>query len=686
MLQELFIVLCTAILYASGNVDEQQPVVIRLQPQRHKPTFLKSLTPPRSVPSAFSSSNANAASGANNVQDSDKQFGNSNSVTASEAKHAKIYSTQPAKPHANATPNTAVLTNPGLLNNAVPTNLRLPNPALSINQAASGNSPLSLKPNVPTAVIPGTQQSVSFFNPQGFFDPLTNRQSILGLPNTPQLTPGGLNPLLPPSAQQPVLSQPSAPGEQFTPREITTIPPPPPVNIPPDVQNQLIKFFGLDSFGIPGLTGNHPEGFAGAIEELRKAGIPIQGLPPEHLTSTGNNTDDGSSSSAHQSDAVARASPTFGNQLNQLYNEAAGPTDYHAGLSNIPLPEATPGENGLIGLLSSSVRKLVHDSGIADAMQQGLPTVLGTNKSPEIAHSTDGENLEAEAAASDSGIRRQQTVAQRALSGIAAALGGTAGNGPAHAGLPRIPGIPLLPGGIPRNAQGQIDVVQLIGSITRRITNGTTVADIIPPEQLQTLADNVTDALLPPTPEDFDLQKFMGRWFEGINSPRATEQRCIVHHYGGLTKNDKTATFTALKIYREGSEFGPVRYSIGYAFRGGNKHAMLQLHSSESADAQPFWIYKLGPEGTDPFGNPQYEWAIVSNWLKYPVTVLVRDPDKFKAKYEVEVLRWLEDQGFINGFVRAFNMLQPASYSSCQYADSTFTVFGPSKRAASPTA
>jgi hypothetical protein len=56
---------------------------------------------------------------------------------------------------------------------------------------------------------------------------------------------------------------------------------------------------------------------------------------------------------------------------------------------------------------------------------------------------------------------------------------------------------------------------------------------------------------------------------------------------GGLTNNDKTATFTALKIYREGSEFGAVRYSIGYAFRGGNKDAMLQMHSSETADAQP---------------------------------------------------------------------------------------------------
>lgn len=70
----------------------------------------------------------------------------------------------------------------------------------------------------------------------------------------------------------------------------------------------------------------------------------------------------------------------------------------------------------------------------------------------------------------------------------------------------------------------------MLGSITRRISNGTTLADVLPPEQLQTLADNVTDALLPSTPENFDLAKFMGRWFEGINSPRATEQRCVVHH------------------------------------------------------------------------------------------------------------------------------------------------------------
>lgn len=46
-------------------------------------------------------------------------------------------------------------------------------------------------------------------------------------------------------------------------------------------------------------------------------------------------------------------------------------------------------------------------------------------------------------------VRRQQSAAERALSGFASALGGGGPNSPSHAGLPRIPGIPLLPGGIP---------------------------------------------------------------------------------------------------------------------------------------------------------------------------------------------------------------------------------------------
>lgn len=77
--------------------------------------------------------------------------------------------------------------------------------------------------------------------------------------------------------------------------------------------------------------------------------------------------------------------------------------------------------------------------------------------------------MAAASSSGSSGIRRQQSAAQRVLSGVAAALGAGGGRGPAHAGLPRIPGFPLLPGGIPRNEQGQIDVVQLIGKIRKKL-------------------------------------------------------------------------------------------------------------------------------------------------------------------------------------------------------------------------
>ena len=109
-------------------------------------------------------------------------------------------------------------------------------------------------------------------------------QAPVQVTNTQTQFPGALPPGVPPAvAQQPTFN--GASSQRFVPSngEQATPPPPPPVNIPADVQNQLIKFFGLDSFGIPGLTGNHPNGFAGAIQELRAAGIPVQGIPAEHL-------------------------------------------------------------------------------------------------------------------------------------------------------------------------------------------------------------------------------------------------------------------------------------------------------------------------------------------------------------------------------------------------------------------
>uniref|UniRef100_A0A915JJ91 Uncharacterized protein n=1 Tax=Romanomermis culicivorax TaxID=13658 RepID=A0A915JJ91_ROMCU len=147
--------------------------------------------------------------------------------------------------------------------------------------------------------------------------------------------------------------------------------------------------------------------------------------------------------------------------------------------------------------------------------------------------------------------------------------------GPQSGVLPNVPGLPLLPGAAGPNAD--IRKKNSLAAISRRAFNGSSLADIIPPIQAQKFADNITDTLLPSTAK-LDLSRFMGRWFENWKFAN-----------GGLTENGKTATFTALKIYREGSEFGQVRYSIGYAFRGGRQGGMLQMHSSEATDPTPLY-------------------------------------------------------------------------------------------------
>ena len=185
---------------------------------------------------------------------------------------------------------------------------------------------------------------------------------------------------------------------------------------------------------------------------------------------------------------LASAPTAFANAMNEA------PAQFHSGGGSnggIPLPDAKPGDNGLIGLLSSSIRKLFKDcewrkqqrrlastrrlsAGVADALSQSLPNVLGTQGAggsgaalgatsashdavatrisgggsrsldgelPDHAASTDEEAARVAASATNrDGVRRQPSAAERALSGFASALGGGGPNSPAHAGLPRVPG------------------------------------------------------------------------------------------------------------------------------------------------------------------------------------------------------------------------------------------------------
>ncbi|KAL3088594.1 hypothetical protein niasHT_023212 [Heterodera trifolii] len=224
---------------------------------------------------------------------------------------------------------------------------------------------------------------------------------------------------------------------------------------------------------------------------------------------------------------------------------------------------------------------------------------------------------------------------------------------------PTVPGVNTIPGLSNFNyIVGQL-VPQMIPPTNTLL--GSSISRLLPKDATKNLAKNVFRAVHPAA-ENVDVARMMGRWFQVINSPHVIREACTVSHFGALTNNTYSATFTILKFYREGNSNGPPRFSLGYGFKAGDTGQFL-LHSSNSPDAEPFWVIKLGPLNE----YNQYDYAVVSNWVRYPVFVIARDPERFHRQHMKKVLQFLEDNNYINVMTKAFNLISPVDYSQCQY-------------------
>lgn len=51
------------------------------------------------------------------------------------------------------------------------------------------------------------------------------------------------------------------------------------------------------------------------------------------------------------------------------------------------------------------------------------------------------------------------------------------------------------------------------------------------------------------------------------------------------------------------------------------------------------WVIKKGPLNE----YKQYDYAVVSNWVRFPVFVIARDPERFRKQHMKSVLQFLED-------------------------------------------
>ncbi|TMS37210.1 hypothetical protein L596_004187 [Steinernema carpocapsae] len=230
---------------------------------------------------------------------------------------------------------------------------------------------------------------------------------------------------------------------------------------------------------------------------------------------------------------------------------------------------------------------------------------------------------------------------------------------PGPSDIPTVPGVNTIPGLSNFNyVVGQL-IPQMIPPTNTLL--GSSISRLLPKDATKNLAKDVFRAVHPEA-ENVDVARMMGRWFQVINSPHVIREACTVSHFGALTNNTYSATFTILKFYREGNANGPPRFSLGYGFKAGDTGQFL-LHTSNSPDAEPFWVIKKGPLNE----YNQYDYAIVSNWVRFPVFVIARDPERFRTKHMKDVLHFLEDNNYINVMTKAFNMISPVDYSQCQY-------------------
>jgi len=225
--------------------------------------------------------------------------------------------------------------------------------------------------------------------------------------------------------------------------------------------------------------------------------------------------------------------------------------------------------------------------------------------------------------------------------------------------VPKIPGVNTIPG---------LDMWNyLVGSLVPQSVPaansllGGSISRLLPQDSTKNIAKDVFKAIQPKS-ADVDVDRMMGRWFQVINSPHVIREACTVSHFGALTNNTYSATFTILKFYREGNPNGPPRFSLGYGFKSGDT-GQFTLHNSNSPDSEPFWVVKVGP--LNQFN--QYDYAVISNWVRFPVFVVARDPEQFQKFYLREVLQYLEENNYINVLTKAFNMISPVDYSQCQY-------------------
>uniref|UniRef100_A0A0R3RWD4 Lipocalin domain-containing protein n=1 Tax=Elaeophora elaphi TaxID=1147741 RepID=A0A0R3RWD4_9BILA len=195
-------------------------------------------------------------------------------------------------------------------------------------------------------------------------------------------------------------------------------------------------------------------------------------------------------------------------------------------------------------------------------------------------------------------------------------------------------------------------------------------------EMIQNLITQPSSPLCNPKPvpiEEFDVDAFMGQWYQVMYSPPLATGPCSMVAYKKLADVNDGGVGTIFEVFEyttDGTPYVKPRISSGYAIV--KQAGELIYRTTSYQDDVNVHIIHAGPLNE----AGQYSFTILSTNCNYPLYVFARDPIVYKQRYETTVNQILEQKGLINGFSRLLNIVAPVDNSVCTFPPSLFNIHG----------
>ncbi|VDK65875.1 unnamed protein product [Onchocerca ochengi] len=193
-------------------------------------------------------------------------------------------------------------------------------------------------------------------------------------------------------------------------------------------------------------------------------------------------------------------------------------------------------------------------------------------------------------------------------------------------------------------------------------------------EMIQNLITQPSSPLCNPKPipiEKFDVDAFMGQWYQVMYSPPLATGPCSMVAYKKLADVNNGGVGTIFEVFEyttDGTPYVKPRISSGYAIV--KQAGELIYRTTSYQDDVNVHIIHAGPLNE----AGQYTFTILSTNCNYPLYVFARDPVVYKQRYETTVNQILEQKGLINGFSRLLNIVAPVDNSVCTFPPSLFNI------------